>query len=115
MTLAERLDVALACLAASGATIGYAALADLLEIEPPGRIAKLTEALEAAMRVDAARGHPLRAALCVARMGNGLPAPGFFLLARDLGRYDGAATGTEAAAFVAGEREALHARTLTNQ
>lgn len=90
----------LAQLAASGEILTYGALARDLAIPGPGAIAKLTAALETMMRADAQAGRPLRAVLCAGRMGNGLPAPGFFQLAQQLGRFDG----SDAAAFVAAER-----------
>ena len=71
----------LAMLAAQGQTETYGSMAQALGL----RIGELTAALEALMELDAAAGAPLRAALCEARLGNGLPAPGFFEKAAALG------------------------------
>ncbi|MDG1280166.1 MAG: hypothetical protein P8O10_02570 [Pseudorhodobacter sp.] len=94
---------ALAAQARAGRTISYGDLARQLAIPGPGAIAKLTAALEALMAEDAAANQPLRAALCHSRLGNGQPAPGFFDMARHLGRFDG----TDPAGFVAAERASL--------
>ena len=51
-------------------------LARALAMPGPGSIARLTAALESLMAQDAEVGHPFRAALCRARLGD-LPAPGF--------------------------------------
>ncbi|MFN5996197.1 MAG: hypothetical protein ACK47C_07275 [Paracoccaceae bacterium] len=76
------LEARLAALAAAGQTIGYGALAKELGL----RMAELTAALEALMEVDAALGHPFRAALLHQRLSpDHLPAPGFFQKAADLG------------------------------
>lgn len=96
----------LAMLAAQNRTISYGALARDLGIPGPGAIAKLTAALEALMQADAAAGQPLLAAVCAARLGQGLPAQGFFDMARALGRDIGA----DPAAFVVAERAALQRR-----
>jgi hypothetical protein len=101
------LDAALAQLAAAGATTTYGALAEQL-LTGPGRIARLTAALEATMEQDARAGQPLRASLVVARLGDGLPARGYFQKARELGLYAGPDTGPEARSF-----HALHLRAFT--
>jgi hypothetical protein len=93
-----RLEARLAVLAAAGQTITYGALARELDL----RIGVLTAALEALMAEDAATGGPLRAALCAARAGDGLPARGFFDCALGLGYEIG-----DPAAFVAEHRAAL--------
>jgi hypothetical protein len=95
MTLEERL----AALAASGATITYGALARDLG----WRVAELTDALERLMEADAANDAPQRAALLEARLGNGMPAPGFFLKLAELGL-----TPDDPATFVAETRARLH-------
>lgn len=79
------LDAALADLAAAGQTTTYGALAADLGLTGPGRIARLTDALEALMQADTTAGRPLRATLVVSRSGNGLPARGFFDAAQALG------------------------------
>ncbi len=80
-------EARLAELAALQQTITYGQLARDLAIPGPGAIAKLTEALEMLMETDSAAGRPLRAALCVGRLAQGLPAAGFFEKAASLG-YD---------------------------
>jgi len=97
--LAEALDA----LAGRGELISYGALARVLALPSPGAVARLTGALEALMAEDAAAGRPLRAALCRAKLGNGLPAPGFFQAAARLDLFDG----TDPDGFVARERAAL--------
>lgn len=81
----NRLEARLAELAAQHKTITYGQLARDLEIPGPGAIAKLTQALEILMEIDAAAGLPLRAALCSGRLAQGLPAAGFFEKAVSLG------------------------------
>ncbi len=95
------LEARLAALAAAGETASYGALARDLGL----RMADLTAALERLMEEDAARGQPLRAAVVAARLGNGLPARGFFDKAAALG-FDI----SDPAAFVATQRQALIGR-----
>jgi hypothetical protein len=80
-------------------TTTYAELARSLDLRPPGTIHRLTEALEITMEQDCFAGRPMLAALCVSKMRPGLPAPGFFAKARELGAFAGDATGPEAQAF----------------
>ena len=96
------LTARLAELAALDQTTSYGQLARDLGLQGPATIARLTEALESLMDQDAARNHPLRAALLTAR-GSTLPAPGFFHKAAALGL-----TIHDQAAFVAAQRQALH-------
>jgi len=110
VTLLAALAAELADLARRRETIGYGALARRLAIAGPGSIHRLTGALEALMAEDAAADRPFRAALCEGKLRGGRPAPGFFEAARRLGRFAGPLDGPEAEAFVAGEREALFAR-----
>jgi hypothetical protein len=83
----DGLEARLTTLAALGQTLTYGALAAELALDEPGRIAKLTTALETLMEQDAATGQPLRASLVIGRATGGLPARGFFDKARALG-YD---------------------------
>lgn len=92
----------LAALAASGETISYGALAQALG----WRVSHLTAALESLMEQDARTGQPLRAALLAGRLSQGLPAPGFFAKAAELGYHI-----TDPAAFVADHRARLRAST----
>lgn len=84
MTVSAQVDALtaeLAALAEARQTIAYGALAARLG----WRMGALTAALEALMAQDLAQGRPLRAALCHARLGNGLPAEGFFSTCAALG------------------------------
>ena len=102
----NELEARLAELAALQQTISYGALARDLVVPGPGAIAKLTQALEMLMEIDAAAGLPLRAALCAGRLAQGLPAVGFFEKALSLG-YD---LGDNPEAFVQQQRQALWAK-----
>jgi hypothetical protein len=78
----KRLEDALAALAAAGETVTYGQLARDLDL----RMADLTSRLETLMEDDAAQGRPFRAALFRQRLSpDGLPAPGFFQKAAELG------------------------------
>jgi hypothetical protein len=66
-------------------TLTYLQAADAIRLPPPRRIHRVTRLLEKLMREDAAAGRPIRAALVVSRVRNGLPAPGFFDRAVRLG------------------------------
>lgn len=95
----KRLEARLAALAVAGETITYGALARDLG----WRIGELTAALEALMAEDARAGRPFRAAVCAQRLSaSGLPAPGFFIKAAELGR-----AAPDPDSFVAAERRAL--------
>jgi len=94
---------ALEDLASRGQVMSYGDLARALALPVPGSIVRLTQALEALMVEDAAKGRPLRAALCHARLTQDLPAQGFFDKAMELGRFDG----TDPAGFVRTERARL--------
>ena len=96
--LAERARTYLQQLALQGEPITYKALAEALELKPPNTIHQVTEALEWLMREDAANDHPFIAALVISRARSGLPAPGFFDIAKELGRFDGDPSGPDAAA-----------------
>lgn len=87
--------------------MSYGALARDLDVKGPGAIAKVTTALQALMQLDMAAGQPFIAALCEGKLSGGLPAPGFFQIAAQLGRYRGPASGAEAAAFVSEQRRLL--------
>ncbi|MDN5788495.1 hypothetical protein [Pseudorhodobacter sp.] len=97
------LVAALQGLAQRNEVMSYGDLARQIAIPGPGSIARLTAALEVLMVEDAEAGHPFRAALCRARSGDGLPAPGFFDAAVRLGRFDGG----DLRGFVARERAEL--------
>lgn len=94
-------------IARAGETRTYHQVARALGLEPPQTIHRLTVALERLMDEDATAGRPLLAAVAVSRTREGLPAPGFFAHARNLGRYDGPEKGPEAAAFHAAELAAV--------
>lgn len=94
----------LAQLAALNQTITYGDLARELALPPPA-IATLAALLEELMEQDAQAGLPFHAALCAGRLGDGMPAMGFFDKVAGL---DGALT-ADPAAFVADQRAALYA------
>lgn len=81
----DGLEARLHDLAAQGCVVTYGALAAQVKVEGPGRIARLTAALETLMETDTATGRPMRAALVVGRVSGGLPARGFFQKAQALG------------------------------
>jgi len=87
-----------------GICINYRDLAVEAGVEAPHSIHRTTMALEAMIRDDHAAGRPLLAALAISK--RGIPAPGFFQLLRDLGRYDGPDTGAAAERHHAHELEA---------
>ena len=93
------LEARLNALAASHETVRYGVLARELGL----RMGALTYALEALMAADAAAGRPLRAVLCEARLGSGMPAPGFFQCAERLGRDT-----SDPVSMVNAERAALY-------
>jgi hypothetical protein len=96
-----RLEDALAALAAAGETITYGQLAKDLGL----RMADLTAQLETLMEMDAAQGKPFRAALLRQRLSpEGLPAPGFFQKAAELGHPT-----LDLVAFTAEQRRRLQA------
>jgi hypothetical protein len=93
------LEERLAALAAAGETIPYGALARDLGL----RMGELTARLESLMDDDAAAGRPFRAAVLCQRLSpDGLPAPGFFAKAAELGHAP-----EDPAAFVTDQRRRL--------
>ena len=93
----SRAEMALASATSLGRIVTYAEMADAADIPAPQRIHKLTLWLEATMRQDHAASQPMRAALVIDPNRNRLPAAGFFRLCQDLGVYQGAETGDDAA------------------
>ncbi|MEQ8395310.1 hypothetical protein [Thalassobaculum sp.] len=106
---AEGLRPILEAVARQGTTLTYLDLARAAGIKPPRAIHRTTEALEAMMRADRAAGRPLLAAVVVSAKRAGLPAPGFFRLAGELGLYFGPDHGPQAALFHAMEVERVRA------
>jgi Fe-S cluster biogenesis protein NfuA len=84
--LSERVRAYLAGLEGETTTVTYGALARALGMWQPGSVRRVTAALEATMRADAAAGRPFIAARAVGRGRDALPGKGFFDLARTLGR-----------------------------
>lgn len=84
--LAMRVRAHLSGLAPDQVPITYGTLARALGLWAPGSVARVTRALEATMREDAAAGHPFIAARVVSRGRNKLPAAEFFKLAQNLKR-----------------------------
>jgi len=87
--LLERMAAVLDQHAVRRRTLTYLELADAIAMPGPQRIHRTTGLLEILMRRDAQAGHPIRSALVVSRVGHGMPAAGFFDLARRLGLFDG--------------------------
>lgn len=82
-----------------GGTITYAELARAAGVLPPHSIHKTAEALEEIVRLDHGAGRPLRAALAISAKRGGIPAPGFFQLATEIGLYFGPDSGPQAETF----------------
>ena len=82
----------------SGQLLTYAEFAEQADITPPHKIHKLTLWLEDTIRADTDAGHTPRAAHVISKT-RGMPAPGFFILMRELGLYTGPDTGAPAANF----------------
>lgn len=104
MSDADRLRAALAPVARMGAWLTYAQAAEAMGFRPPGAIARLTGLLEALMAEDASAGRPFVAVAVVSARRGFVPAPGFFDMARSLGRLAGHG---DPAAFLEAERAAL--------
>lgn len=105
--LGERLRAALVERARRGESVTYRELTAELGIRPPLSIHRLSIALDALMAEDAAAGRPLLAALCISRLGHGLPTRGFFIEVAALGVFSGDPDGPEARVFHAGELRRL--------
>lgn len=84
--LSGRVRAHLEGLAETAAPITYGALTRALGMWAPGSVSKVTRALEATMREDAAAGRPFVAARVIGRGRDGLPGKGYFELARALAR-----------------------------
>ncbi|SLN73037.1 Fe/S biogenesis protein NfuA [Roseibaca ekhonensis] len=84
--LADRVRAHLAALSTDDAPVTYGALARALGLWTPGSVGRVTRALEATMREDAAAGRPFIAARAVSRGREDLPGKGFFDLAGALSR-----------------------------
>ena len=104
-SLPKRVQEHLKELARRRETITYRDLAKELEVQPPNTIHQVADALEVLMREDHATGAPFLAALVVSKVRNGLPAPGFFYVARMLGRFKGSDTGSDTQTYHAREFE----------
>lgn len=97
--LKDRLRQILIDQARATTLITYRELADRLALTPPRTVHRVTQALEALMIEDVAAGRPLLAALCVSRLQQRLPAPGFFIMAEALEIFTGDAASREARSF----------------
>ena len=84
--LASRVRRYLEALPSSAPAVSYGALTRALGLWRRGSVRRITRALEDTMREDARAGRPFIAARAVSRATDGLPARGFFDLARDLSR-----------------------------
>ena len=105
--LAARVRAYLSALPTAAIPLTYQALARALAVKPPYTIHRLILALEWTMREDHSQGRPFIAARVISRARGGLPAPGFFVLASDLGRHDGTEDGEGARRFHAQQLLAL--------
>jgi len=108
-TLAHRLRAHLQARAAQRAPSTYHEAATALRLAPPNTIHQLTQALEQLMAEDAAADRPFIAAMVIGKSRGGLPAPGFFDCAAQLGRFTGDAAGPGARVFHAMHRDAVAA------
>lgn len=82
--------------------VTYRALVERLQLPSPA-MQTLTAALEHLAALDASAHRPLRSALVISQGASRLPRTGFFECAVRLGRFSGAADGTAAASWHAGE------------
>lgn len=96
MSQAEDLRAYLKNVARKGRPVIYREAARGLGLQPPNTIHQLAALLETLMTEDAQAGVPLIAALVIGKDRNGLPAPGFFAKARELGLYAGPDSGAQA-------------------
>jgi len=106
-TLAVRLRAHLQALAIQRLPIIYREVAKGLQLSPPHTIHQVTRALEQLMAEDAAAGRPFIAVMVISKWRGGLPAPGFFDYATQLGRFAGDAAGPDARVFYETEFNAL--------
>jgi len=96
--------------ARAGRILTYAEVAKTLQLRPPYTIHQAALLMERLMRSQAARSEPQLASFVVSKARAGMPAPGFFVLAAELGLYDGTDEGPEARAFVEAERARCRAQ-----
>lgn len=85
----DRLEALLVEAARERRLMTYAEVARGLALPPPHTIHKAVLLIEALMRRHAAAGAPQLASLVVSRSRDGLPAPGYFVLLRELGLHHG--------------------------
>lgn len=101
--LKDRLRQILIELVQTETVVTYKDLAERLGLMPPQTIHRVAGLLEKLMAEDADANRPLLAALCVGRLRQDLPAPGFFMTAGALGLFAGGPDGPEARDFHVGE------------
>ncbi len=80
----------------SGKLITYGKLAQKANIPPPNSINKLTNWLEGLILEEVKQNNPITPALVISKVGNSIPAPGFFIFCKKIGIYNGKSTGKEA-------------------
>ncbi|MEO1489840.1 MAG: hypothetical protein AAFR88_10465 [Pseudomonadota bacterium] len=100
----EALKSLLISAARGGRPLNYVDVANALALQPPHTIHRASLLIEDLMRHQAASDEPQLASFVVSKARPGLPAPGFFELARKLGLYEGRDDEPDAKAFVENER-----------
>jgi hypothetical protein len=113
--LTNRLRAHLQEMAARGLAITYGEMARELGLIPPNTIHQLTQALEELMAEDSVADRPFIAAMVISKMRKGLPAPGFFDCAAQLGRFVGEATGENLRVYYEAEFNAVLAWCATTK
>ena len=111
----ERLEKMLIDAGKNRSILTYQEVAQLLELQPPYTIHQAAEWIEKMMRRHAEAGAPQLASLVISRVRGGIPAPGFFMLLKELGLYDGSVDGEDACKFHASEMKLCFAAIERNQ
>jgi len=109
MATARRARGLLLSLPSDQLPLTYQQLADRLGLQPPHTIHRVVLALEYTMVEDAKADQPFVAALVISRARSGMPAPGFFDLAKRLGRHQGEQRGPTARSFHSEQMSAVMA------
>lgn len=102
----ERLELLLIEQAKKRETLTYQQVAQQLELKPPHTIHQAAELIEMMMRLHAKAGAPQLGSMVISKTRGGLPAPGFFILLKELGLYEGSVDGEDAHQFH--KKEMMH-------